>query len=251
MKLGNLAGNYPTSLVLQGPKQSLRALSVAQEESSGFAGRQNCLRLGPSLRSGCQTLSTSGSQVSYLGFRVTVNALLEMFVSLPPKLAEPVLENVPATVGTKLTVMTQVWPPGKLARLQLETPARNRTIPPQLALAYETAENRPSALPLRSVLLAHSTAFLLSPKPSCSKISGEDLLLRGSFRASFRVCASSTTVPLEARLFSLHLSKRASRPAGMSGSRSIPRMRPAPMQFQGVLLKTFSLNSLACRGRRD
>ena len=155
-------------------------------------------------------------------------------MSLPPKLAEPVLENVPATVGTKLTVMTQVWPPGKLARLQLETPARNRTIPPQLALAYETAENRPSALPLRSVLLAHSTAFLLSPKPSCSKISGEDLLLRGSFRASFRVCASSTTVPLEARLFSLHLSKRASRPAGMSGSRSIDKLPSEGSAFRST-----------------
>src|SRR5678810_1195631 len=33
---------------------------------------------------------------------------------------------------------------------------------------------------------------LLLPTPSCNKISGEDLRQRGSARASFRACASST-----------------------------------------------------------
>src|SRR5215472_5592067 len=89
---------------------------------------------------------------------------------------------------------------------RLETPARNHTTLPPPAPVDGTGENTLAAPQPHSALLAHSTVFLLSPKPSCSKISGEDLLLRGSFRASFRVCASSTNVPLEARLFSLHLS---------------------------------------------
>jgi len=53
---------------------------------------------------------------------VTVNELLEIFVSVPPKVAEPVLENIPACVGTKLTDTSHVWPPGKLARLQVSVP---------------------------------------------------------------------------------------------------------------------------------
>ena|SRR5215831_17033025 len=58
----------------------------------------------------------------YLGLMVTVNELLEMFVSVPPNVAEPVVENVPACSGTKLTVTIKVWPPGRLARLQVRVP---------------------------------------------------------------------------------------------------------------------------------
>src|ERR1700692_150209 len=49
---------------------------------------------------------------------------------------------------------------------------------------------------------------LLPPAPSCNKISGEDLRLRGSSRASFRACASSTYSTLGGTpfWFSLHLS---------------------------------------------
>ena len=50
----------------------------------------------------------------YLGWIVTVNELLEMFVSVPPKVAEPVVENAPACRGTKFTVTMSVWPPGRL-----------------------------------------------------------------------------------------------------------------------------------------
>ena len=50
---------------------------------------------------------------------------------------------------------------------------------------------------------------LLHPAPSCNKISDEDLLLRGSSRASFRACASSTYSTLGGTPFplSLHLSE--------------------------------------------
>src|ERR1041385_9500756 len=61
---------------------------------------------------------------------VTLNELLEIFVSVPPKVAEPVLENIPACVGTKLTVTIQVWPPGKLARLQVSVPPNDPGVAP-------------------------------------------------------------------------------------------------------------------------
>ena len=48
--------------------------------------------------------------------------MLVMFVSVPPKLAAPVVENVPACKGTKSTVTIKVWPPGRLARLQVSVP---------------------------------------------------------------------------------------------------------------------------------
>ncbi len=50
---------------------------------------------------------------------------------------------------------------------------------------------------------------LLLPSPSCNKISGEDLRQRGSSRASFRACASSTYSTLGGTpfSFSLHLSE--------------------------------------------
>ncbi len=44
----------------------------------------------------------------YLGRIVTVNELLEIWVSVPPKVAEPVAENVPASNGTKSTVTSMV-----------------------------------------------------------------------------------------------------------------------------------------------
>src|SRR5215472_7644079 len=61
---------------------------------------------------------------SYLGLMVTVNELLEMFVSLPLKLPEPVAEKTPACVGTKLTDTSHVWPPGRLSRLQVSVPPK-------------------------------------------------------------------------------------------------------------------------------
>lgn len=50
--------------------------------------------------------------------------MLEIFVSVPPNVAEPVLENTPATVGTKLMFTSKVWPPGKLARLHVSVPPK-------------------------------------------------------------------------------------------------------------------------------
>ena len=58
----------------------------------------------------------------YLGRMVTVNELLAVFVSVPPNVAEPVVEKVPAVVGTKFTVTIRVWPPGRLGRLQVSVP---------------------------------------------------------------------------------------------------------------------------------
>ena len=66
--------------------------------------------------------SCIGSLWAYLGLMVTVNELLEIFVSVPPKVAEPVVENIPACCGTKFTVTSRVWPPGRLARLQVSVP---------------------------------------------------------------------------------------------------------------------------------
>ena len=69
----------------------------------------------------------------YLGLIVTVNELLEIFVSVPPKVAEPVVENTPACSGTKFTVTSRVWPPGRLARLQVRVPPNEPgVIPPQV-----------------------------------------------------------------------------------------------------------------------
>src|SRR5690348_8202566 len=59
-----------------------------------------------------------------------------------------------------------------------------------------------AALAPRSPPALASTTAPLHLLPSCNKIAGAGPLLRGSSRASFRVCASSTIVPLEARLFS-------------------------------------------------
>ena len=69
----------------------------------------------------------------YLGLIVTVNELLEIFVSVPPKVAEPVVENTPACSGTKFTVTSSVWPPGKLAKLQVRVPPNEPgATPPQV-----------------------------------------------------------------------------------------------------------------------
>jgi hypothetical protein len=47
----------------------------------------------------------------YLAQIVTVNALFAGFVSVPNKVAAPVVENVPARVGVKFTVTMAVAPP--------------------------------------------------------------------------------------------------------------------------------------------
>lgn len=72
----------------------------------------------------------AGSPVSYLGLMVTVNELLEIFVSLPLKLDDPVAEKTPACVGTKLTDTNHVCPPGKLARLQVSVPPNDPGVTP-------------------------------------------------------------------------------------------------------------------------
>src|SRR2546430_2705932 len=90
-----------------------------------------------------------------------------------------------------------------------ETPARSRTPPPPPPLpAPETAENTAAKPASRSSPAPPVKSSLLLPAPSCNKISGEDLLQRGSSRASFRACASSTysTLGVTPFLFSLHLS---------------------------------------------
>lgn len=62
-----------------------------------------------------------------------MNELLEIFVSVPPKVAEPVVENTPACSGTKFTVTSRVWPPGRLARLQVRVPPNEPcATPPQV-----------------------------------------------------------------------------------------------------------------------
>ena len=77
--------------------------------------------------------SALAARLVYLGLMVTENELLEIFVSVPPKVAEPVVENVPACSGTKLTVTISVWPPGRLARLQVSVPPNVFAgIPPQV-----------------------------------------------------------------------------------------------------------------------
>ena len=48
--------------------------------------------------------------------------MLLLLVSVPPNVAEPVVEIVPTCNGTKFTVTIMVCPPGKLARLQVSVP---------------------------------------------------------------------------------------------------------------------------------
>lgn len=64
---------------------------------------------------------------------VTVNELLEVFVSVPPKVAEPVVEISPVCNGTKFTVTIMVCPPGRLARLHVRVPPNElAAIPPHV-----------------------------------------------------------------------------------------------------------------------
>ena len=73
---------------------------------------------------------------------VTVNELLEVFVSVPPKVADPVVENVPACKGMKSTVTIRVWPPGRLARLQVSVPPiALAATPPQVPWLAEASTN--------------------------------------------------------------------------------------------------------------
>src|SRR5271169_720711 len=92
-----------------------------------------------------------------------------------------------------------------------ETPARSRTPPPPPALASpETAENTCPAPPSRWSPAPPAKSCLLLPAPSCNKISGEDLLQRGSSRASFRACASSTYSTLGGTLFLVFITSEPS-----------------------------------------
>src|ERR1019366_7050808 len=103
--------------------------------------------------------------------------------------------------------------PAPTARLPVpplrETPARSRTPPPPPARpAHETAENTAAVPASRWSPVPPVQSCLLLPAPSCNRISGEDLRQRGSSRASFRACASSTYSTLGGTSFwsSLHLS---------------------------------------------
>src|SRR5208282_4470897 len=103
-----------------------------------------------------------------------------------------------------------VSPPARPPR---ETPARSRTPPPPLGLpGRETAGNICARPPAHWSPVPLAASCLLLPTPSCNKISGEDLRQRGSSRASFRACASSTYSTLGGTPFfvSLHLSAAVS-----------------------------------------
>src|SRR3984957_6321563 len=72
-----------------------------------------------------------------------------------------------------------------------DAPAKSHRPPPPPP-ARETARNT-CAMPASRRSPGPPVRFsLLLPAPSCNKISGEDLRQRGSSRASFRTCASST-----------------------------------------------------------
>ena len=75
--------------------------------------------------------------------------------------------------------------------------------------AHETAENTAAVPASRWSPVPPVQSCLLLPAPSCNRISGEDLRQRGSSRASFRACASSTYSTLGGTPFwsSLHLSE--------------------------------------------
>src|ERR1700747_2327955 len=75
-------------------------------------------------------------------------------------------------------------------------PARNYKLPPPPAPDRETAQNSCAGPPPGWEPLPHSACARLHPTPSCNKISGEDLLLRGSSVPPSGFCASSTTVTL-------------------------------------------------------
>src|SRR5437764_3703368 len=96
--------------------------------------------------------------------------------------------------------------PGRAHKPLCETPAKNCRPRPPLAPVRETARSScarlgPDSGPARLLAIAP-----LNLPPSCNKISGEDLLLRGSFRASFRVlCFEHECTLWEARLLSSHL----------------------------------------------
>ena len=90
-----------------------------------------------------------------------------------------------------------------------EMPARSRKPPPPPPPpARETAENTVARPASHCSPAPPVGSCLLLPPPSCNRISGEDLRQRGSSRASFRACASSTYSTLGGTpfLFSLHLS---------------------------------------------
>ncbi len=92
-------------------------------------------------------------------------------------------------------------------------------------LGREIAENTCAAPASRCSPFPPAKSSLLLLTPSCNKISGEDLRQRGSSRASFRACPSSTYPTLGGTpfLFSLHLS-------GVSVSRS---EAAAPLRMTG------------------
>jgi hypothetical protein len=130
MKLGNRARGLPNfQATCKSPEQSFRALSVVQGRKQWFCRKsklivgpeKSCVVLAGVMRA-ARMLCTLAARLAYLGCMVTVNELLEVLVSVPPKVAEPVVEMSPVCSGTKFTVTTMVWPPGRLAKLHVRVP---------------------------------------------------------------------------------------------------------------------------------
>src|SRR5579872_193625 len=129
-------------------------------------------------------------------------------------------------------------------------PAKNCMLPLPSSAARRTLAAIVAALAPRSPPALASTTAPLHLLPSCNKIAGAGPLLRGSSRASFRVCASSTIVPLEARLFSpfvfIPSEGRGERPEGSllfwrpSGARTIRASQTA-----GAFAKPRKISKLA------
>src|SRR5271156_4425090 len=108
--------------------------------------------------------------------------------------------------------------------------------PPALP-ARETADNIAAAPASRSSPAPPVKSSLLLPKPSCNKISGEDLRLRGSSRASFRACASSTYSTLGGTPFFVFITSERSlllHEVKHNRSRRIPCIFTVPRARQGT-----------------
>lgn len=82
---------------------------VLQECQSKLLVKQILVCKIADFSSGCQSvLDRLAASLSYLGWIVTVNELLEICESVPLMVAEPVAEIEPPCSGTKFTVTIQV-----------------------------------------------------------------------------------------------------------------------------------------------
>src|SRR6478752_10004790 len=111
-------------------------------------------------------------------------------------------------------------------------PARSRMPPlPPVLPSPETAENTAAAPASRWSLPPPAESCLLLPTPSCNKISGEDLRQRGSSRASFRACASSTYSTLGGTLFLVFITSERSSGFASRSSYAVEGPLPAYANF--------------------